>query len=633
MAKKEVLEVTVSDFVENFFVLQGKPFSLDDYPHMREIYNTNAQDVVMKFSRQTAKSTSLANLVLARAAMTPNTKQLYVSPATAQSLEWSRDKLEPVIQNSPLIRDHFVNPKLVQNVLKKEFANGSVINVRYALLNADRIRGISADYNYFDECFTPDMEVLTGDGWKAVSDLKLTDSLATVDSNNNLEFQNPSRIVAKNYTGSIYKFKHRSSVLKVTPNHNLYVSQELNTGYYRNPKRKGWFLAKAKEFKNKNFKMLSAPNKVHRKSPKIFKIEGFITKKAVSTGRERIDGRTIEHRDLNLDAKAFAKFLGWYIAEGHFVKSSYAVIISQNEGEDADKIRNILNKLGLPYKENTGGRSSIAFTISNGTLWNYVSSLGDSYNKYIPKEFFNEYLEYLPDLVKAIYEGDAIKRPGTANSLGELKTSSKQLADDVQKAWLYMGVRSSIRESRDGLRRGYTHLHYLVRPLQYDYQIFWNTADRVEEEPYTGKVYCATVPNGTLIVRHKDEKGIFITGNCQDLRKDVITVVQETMSRSMIKKTVYAGTPKRTRGTLADLWYKSTQFEYVIKCDACNHWNILGADNIGLNGLICSKCGEGIDLRVAKGEWASTFDDPNKMPEMEGYRVCLLHFAHSPWVN
>lgn len=112
----------------------------------------------------TSKSTTLANIVLGRALMEPNINQLYVSPAVAQTQEWARDKLEPVIKNSPLIQNHYIDSNLVQNVYKKEFKNGSVINLRYALLNADRIRGISADYNYFDECLTDDMEVLTLNG-------------------------------------------------------------------------------------------------------------------------------------------------------------------------------------------------------------------------------------------------------------------------------------------------------------------------------------------------------------------------------------------------------------------------------------------------------------------------------------
>jgi hypothetical protein len=119
----------------------------------------------------------------------------------------------------------------------------------------------------------------------------------------------------------------------------------------------------------------------------------------------------------------------------------------------------------------------------------------------------------------------------------------------------------------------------------------------------------------------------------QDLLKDVITVIQETMSRSLIKKNVYAGTPKRTKGTLADLWFRSTQYEYAVKSSVSGYWNILGPDNIGRTGLIDKKSGEPLDLRIDKGEWVSTYMHNKDKPKLEGYRVCLLHFAHSPWVK
>lgn len=149
--KPEIVDITISDFAENFFYLRGSPFSLADYPHMRAIYNCPSDKIAMKFSRQTAKSTTLANILLARALMIPQFRQVYVSPAVLQTQEFARDKLEPVINQSPLIKKHFVSSNQVQNVLKKEFKNGSVINLRYALLTADRVRGISADVNLFDE--------------------------------------------------------------------------------------------------------------------------------------------------------------------------------------------------------------------------------------------------------------------------------------------------------------------------------------------------------------------------------------------------------------------------------------------------------------------------------------------------
>lgn len=270
MPKQQKIDLSRSEFAENFLYLNGRKFSLDDYPFMRRIYDSPADKVVLKTSRQVSKSTTLANIQLANSAMRPYYRQLYVSPSMAQTQEFARDKLEPVILQSPLYQNYMLDPHKVQNVFKKEFKNGSVLNLRYALLNADRIRGISANEIMIDEC--------------------------------------------------------------------------------------------------------------------------------------------------------------------------------------------------------------------------------------------------------------------------------------------------------------------------------------------------------------------------QDMLYDNIGVIEETMSRSPVKRSWYAGTPKRTKGTLAKLWFSSTMYEYAIKSSRSGKWNILGEENIGQTGLICSKTGLPLDLKVDKGEWVATTPQ-HDLPAMEGFRISLLHFAQSPWVN
>ncbi|MCX7871552.1 MAG: phage terminase large subunit family protein, partial [bacterium] len=270
MPNKKKVEILPSEFAQKFLYLNGKPLSLADYKHLIDIYNFTNREIVLKFSRQTAKSTTLANIMITRAAMIPHFKVLYVSPTVDQTKIFSHERVAPVIEGSPLIKENYINSTLIQNVYMKQFLNGSRMYLRYALLTADRLRGYSADMNLFDET--------------------------------------------------------------------------------------------------------------------------------------------------------------------------------------------------------------------------------------------------------------------------------------------------------------------------------------------------------------------------QDLRPDIIPVVKETMSRSLFKYALYAGTPKRTKGTLADLWFSSTMNEYAIKCSSCNYWNILDEKNIGLEGTICSKCGSYLDLINGKSEWVSTYSLTQK-PYIEGYRVCILHFAHAPWVN
>ena len=116
----------------------------------------------------------------------------------------------------------------------------------------------------------------------------------------------------------------------------------------------------------------------------------------------------------------------------------------------------------------------------------------------------------------------------------------------------------------------------------------------------------------------------------QSLKKDIIPVVKETMSRSLYKHTLYAGTPMRSKGTLAEIWRQSSQMEFIVKCYHCGHWNILDEGSIGLNGVICKHCGKEPDLK--QGKWVSTYSLTQE-PILEGYRVSALNFSKAPWVN
>jgi len=265
----QIITTTKADFSESFLYLNGSRLTLNDYPHMRAIYNSSASESVYMFSRQTAKSTTLANLMITNSIMFNYFKSLYIAPTVDQTKVFSHDRVNPVLEGSPLTKEHYMNSSLVQNVFMKQLLNGSRMYLRYALLNADRIRGYSADMNIFDEV--------------------------------------------------------------------------------------------------------------------------------------------------------------------------------------------------------------------------------------------------------------------------------------------------------------------------------------------------------------------------QDLREDVIPVVQETMSRSMFKWSLYAGTPKRSKGTLANIWDRSSKNEYIIKCQPCNNWNILGVDNIGERGVVCNKCGRPLDVKQG-GQWVSSYS-LTKKPNLEGFRVCLLHFDRAPWVD
>lgn len=166
---KKVIELNKSDFIESFLQLNGQPVSLDLYPHMRTIIDTTPnRNVVMQFGRQTTKSTTMANVMVANAVLMgkdPNTgvpggfSQMYISPSVDQTRIFSRDRLAEPFE-SPFMKKYYLNSNLVQNIFSKELLNNARIYLRYARENADRLRGVSADAIYYDEVQDLNMDII-----------------------------------------------------------------------------------------------------------------------------------------------------------------------------------------------------------------------------------------------------------------------------------------------------------------------------------------------------------------------------------------------------------------------------------------------------------------------------------------
>lgn len=89
----------------------------------------------------------------------------------------------------------------------------------------------------------------------------------------------------------------------------------------------------------------------------------------------------------------------------------------------------------------------------------------------------------------------------------------------------------------------------------------------------------------------------------QDLLHDPVVIVgNETLSESDYQFETYAGTPKTMENTIEYLWEKSTQTEWVIRCDACGQHQYIDSDKcIGKKGPECLHCRALLDPR--KGQW------------------------------
>jgi hypothetical protein len=88
---------------------------------------------------------------------------------------------------------------------------------------------------------------------------------------------------------------------------------------------------------------------------------------------------------------------------------------------------------------------------------------------------------------------------------------------------------------------------------------------------------------------------------------DTIQVLRECLFNSELQFELHSGTPLSTDNPQWQMWdEQSVQHEWLVPCDCHTprHWNLLGPTNIGLNGLICDKCGKMIDTTA--GQWTTT---------------------------
>lgn len=152
--------------------LKGKPYTLDNHFPFEPFFRTRLPRVtLLKTGRQVSKSTSLAAQGVIFANAIPYFATLYVTPLFEMVRRFSHQYVREFIERSPVKR-LFVGQKTLNSVLQRSFLNGSTMFFSYALLDAERTRGIPADKNVIDE--VQDMqfdllpiihETLSGSSW------------------------------------------------------------------------------------------------------------------------------------------------------------------------------------------------------------------------------------------------------------------------------------------------------------------------------------------------------------------------------------------------------------------------------------------------------------------------------------
>ena len=141
------------DFAQSIFYLNGAPLRmpLNSMRHLVPIYNSKSRSTLLKFGRQTHKSTTVGYKITIPLLKYHSYHALYVAPTGNQVSTFSVDKIDGALYGSPLITKHYFTTKTKNQVKFKELKNNSHLYLRSAFRTADGIRGISTDMTVLDE--------------------------------------------------------------------------------------------------------------------------------------------------------------------------------------------------------------------------------------------------------------------------------------------------------------------------------------------------------------------------------------------------------------------------------------------------------------------------------------------------
>ena len=134
-----------------FLDINGKPYHLQKHFPFAPLFRFQmATSTLLKSGRQCGKSSTLAARGVMLCQLLPFFKQLYITPLFEMVRRFSSNYVAPFI-NSTILKDLVADPKVVNSVLQRSFANGSSMTFSFAYLDATRARGIPADEIDYDE--------------------------------------------------------------------------------------------------------------------------------------------------------------------------------------------------------------------------------------------------------------------------------------------------------------------------------------------------------------------------------------------------------------------------------------------------------------------------------------------------
>mgnify|MGYP001488392671 CR=1 FL=1 len=288
-----------------------------------------------------------------------------------------------------------------------------------------------------DECFPPDVEVLTENGFIRFDQLQ-NEKIGQWEEDGKISYVTPERKVVKEFNGKLLEFKHKTMTVRCTPKHTL-------------------------------VKLHPATGKVHRREA-----WDYVGTESWSIPRTGVhDGVGVSLTDSEI------KLLVAFQADGTFTKGAARFMFTKER--KAQRLMYLLEDCNIPYNTHTLESGGYQFYIEKDNVPNYFTKVFS-----IPAKDFS--VEQ-----KKIFLNEIGHWDGTAKE-GRVRYTSAVLSnvEYVQ----FMASTSGYYASKVK-REGNCHRVDVVWEKE---QSSFKSAKKTEID-YDGKVYCVTVDSGMIVVR------------------------------------------------------------------------------------------------------------------------------------
>ena len=406
----------------------------------------------------------------------------------------------------------------LRNILAS--AHGSVlehVSFSFALHNVSRVC-----------CYDDETDVLTMQGWKPWPKVDGTEIFGTLNpATRELEYQRATEIFHADYEGPMYRVRSEQVDLLVTRNHRMWVQR---------------FDTQASKRGEQDFAVEPAENLLHKrvKYQKCARWIGNSPDRVVIPETQRTYQRRDRDRPttrtypaVSFPLEPFAKFLGYYLAEGRV--NGHQIILAQNHGPILQRMAETIRQIGLrAYIPKTGNGCVRTQCLP---LRDLLAALRHSYDKSIPPIVHEWAPKAIRIFLEAMIEGDGTVH--STNGRRVIYTASREMADDLQVLAIKAGWSANIRvDDRTGLERRMANgqRFHTLRPCYIVSLVskrltplvnhgrqrdngrsgYLNSAGYHDGfEHYEGRVHCVQVPNGLLFVRRGGKP--VVSGNTHEI--------------------------------------------------------------------------------------------------------------------